>query len=460
MVKTILVLLLIELSFGANLNKRRRIQDKDKICFIFLHDETSSYDGNFIEAAKDVCQEKGVEAVLKTNIPESDECYNIAKDLAKSGCKAIFADSFGHEEHLLKAAKEFPEIQFGHATGTLAHTSNLTNFHNTFASIYEGRYVTGIAAGMKLNEMIDKKEIDKSQAIVGYVGAFPYAEVISGYTAFYLGVKSVCDSAIMKVRYTNSWYDPDKEKEAAEKLIDEDKCKIISQHADSDGVPTVCENKGIPNVFYNSENLNLTKSYLISSRINWRPYFRYFIDNTLSKTIMEPDWTGHLKDGAVEVYNASSLAAEGTQDAVDQAIDDLKTGKINVFDTSKFTVDGKTLTSYKADVNTDPDSKKDTEVISNGIFQESHFRSSPYFDIIIDGIEEIKDKDDKDQVKRVPIRINKKGLNGGSIAGIVLATVATVFSVGGIVGYTLFATAAKSSPANYDSSSLNKLVKI
>ena len=196
----------------------------------------------------------------------------------------------------------------------------------------------------------------------------------------------------MKVRYTNSWYDPDKEKEAAEKLIDEDKCKIISQHADSDGVPTTCENKGIPNVFYNSENLNLTKSYLISSRINWRPYFRYFIDNTLSKTTMEPDWTGHLKDGAVEVYNASSLAAEGTQDAVDQAIDDLKTGKINVFDTSKFTVDGKTLTSYKADVNTDPDSKKDTEVISNGIFQESHFRSSPYFDIIIDGIEEIKDK--------------------------------------------------------------------
>ena len=264
----------------------------------------------------------------------------------------------------------------------------------------------------------------------------------------------------MKVRYTNSWYDPDKEKEAAEKLIDEDKCKIISQHADSDGVPTVCENKGIPNVFYNSENLNLTKSYLISSRINWRPYFRYFIDNTLSKTTMEPDWTGHLKDGAVEVYNASSLAAEGTQDAVDQAIDDLKTGKINVFDTSKFTVDGKTLTSYKADVNTDPDSKKDTEVISNGIFQESHFRSSPYFDIIIDGIEEIKDKDDKDKINRVPIRIQKKGLNGGSIAGIVLATVASVISVAGIVGYTLFAVGAKSAPAHYDHSSLNKLVKL
>ena len=251
--------------------------------------------------------------------------------------------------------------------------------------------MTGIAAGMKLKEMIDNNEIKESEAIVGYVGAFPYAEVISGYTAFYLGVKSIVDSVKMKVRYTNSWYDEELEKEAAEKLIDEDGCKIISQHANSAGAPSVCEEKSVPNVFYNGENPTLTKSYLISSRINWRPYFKYFINNTLTGTKMDPDWTGTLEDGSVEVYNASSLAATGTQDAVDTAISDLKAKNIKVFDTSKFTVNGTTLTTYMADVDTDDNFEGDTEAISDGYFHESEYRSSPYFDIRIDGITEIFD---------------------------------------------------------------------
>ena len=370
------------------------VLNTDKICFIFLHDENSSYDKNFIDAANEICEELGVEAVLKTNIPESDECYNTAKELAESGCKAIFADSFGHEEYILKAAKEYPDVEFGHATGTLAHTNkNITNFHNAFASIYEGRYATGIAAGMKLKEMIDNGNIKESEAQIGYVGAFPYAEVISGYTSFYLGVKSIVNSVKMKVRYTNSWYDEALEKEAAEKLIDIDGCKLISQHADSSGAPSVCEEKGIPNVFYNGENPTLTKSYLISSRINWRPYFRYFINNTLTGTKMDPDWTGNLKDGSVEVYSASSLAATGTQDAVDKAITDLKEKNINVFDTSKFTVNGETLTTYKADVDTDENFEGDTEAISDGYFHESEYRSAPYFNLIIDGISIVEGND-------------------------------------------------------------------
>ena len=191
---------------------------------------------------------------------------------------------------------------------------------------------------MKLNEMIENGEIKETEAKIGYVAAFPYAEVISGYTAFYLRVLSVCESATMTVRYTNSWYDEEKEKNIAETLIDKDNCKIISQHADSQGAPLACENKGVPNVFYNGENTNLANSYLISSRINWRPFFRYFIKSTLNGETMNSDYVGNLTNGDVEVYEASSIAAKGTQDAINSAIEKLKSGAIKVFDTSKFTV--------------------------------------------------------------------------------------------------------------------------
>ena len=282
---------------------------------------------------------------------------------------------------MIKAAKEFNNVQFGHATGIKAHTEKLDNYHNAFASIYEGRYVTGIAAGMKLNEMIEKGEISKSEAKVGFIGAFPYAEVISEYTAFYLGIKSVCDSATMIVRYANSWHDEEGEKKLAEKLIDEDKCKIISQDTDSQGAPSVCESKGIPNVFYNGELKSNKNSYLISLRINWRPYFKYFIKNILDGKKMDYDWTGNLTNGAVEIYDASDIAAEGTQDAINKAIAELKEGKLKVFNTSKFTVDGKPVTSYKFE--------DDKELIYDGYFHESEYISAPLFDLKIDGITEI-----------------------------------------------------------------------
>ena len=297
---------------------------------------------------------------------------------------------------------------------------------------------------MKLKEMIDNGDIEESEAKIGYVGAFPYAEVISGYTAFYLGVKSIVDSVKMKVRFTNSWYDEELEKEAAEKLIDEDGCKIISQHADSSGAPSVCEEKSVPNVFYNGENPTLTNSYLISSRINWRPYFKYFIQSALDGTEMDPDWTGTLEGGSVEVYNASSLAATGTQDAVDTAISDLKAKNIKVFDTSKFTVNGTTLTSYMADVDTDANFEGDTEAISDGYFHESEYRSAPYFDIIVDGIEIIEEESESssestNQTSFNTFNVNKKGgLSTGGIIGVTipLVAVAVVAAVAAVIGGT------------------------
>ena len=357
-----------------------------KVGFIFLHDEQSTYDNNFLQAAKEACENMGVEYAQKTQIPESNACYEAAVELVEDGCDIIFADSFGHEEFLMKAAKEYPEIEFCHATGTGAHTSDLKNFHNAFASIYEGRYLAGVVAGMKLNEMIADKKITADQAKMGYVGAFTFAEVMSGYTSFYLGAKSVCPSVTMEVKFTGSWYDETKEKEAAVALI-QNGCVLISQHADSMGAPTACETAGVPNVSYNGSTVaSCPNTFLVSSRINWVPYFEYMIKCVQDDVAIDTDWTGTIETGSVELSDLGSAVAEGTATKLAEVKAALLEGTLNVFDTANFTVGGETLTSYKADVDFDPDYTKDTEVITDGVFEESKYRSGPYFDIEIDGI--------------------------------------------------------------------------
>ena len=369
-------------------------QDKAavKVGFICLHDENSTYDKNFIDAAKAACKNAGLsedQYIIKTNIPENQDCYNAAAELVDAGCTAIFADSFGHEDFMIQAAKEFKDkgVQFYHATGTKAHTENLSNFHNAFASIYEGRYLAGIAAGMKLNEMIDAGKIKADEAKMGYVGAFTYAEVISGYTSFYLGAKSVCPSVTMDVTFTGSWYDESLEKEAANKLI-AGGCKLISQHADSMGAPTACKVAGVPNVSYNgSTESACPDSYIVSSRIDWTPYFELIIQAAASGATLDADWTGTLKTGSVVLTDINEkVAAKGTAEKIAEVTKQLEDGTLHVFDTSTFTVEGKTLTSYMADVNTDANNEGDTEAIADGYFHESEYRSAPYFNVQIDGI--------------------------------------------------------------------------
>ena len=367
-----------------------------KIGLICLLDENSIYDLNFINAMKETQKSLGLsneQVIIKTNIPETEECRDAAKELADSGCNIIFANSFGHEQYMLETAKEYPEIQFCHATGTLAHTENINNFHDAFASIYEGRYLTGIAAGMKLNEMIENGEITEGQAVIGYVGAFTYPEVISGYTAFYLGARSVCPSVTMKVLFTGSWYDEATEKEAAQTLISEG-CVFISQHADSLGVPSACEEAGVPNISYNGSTLDhCPDTFIVSSCINWSPYYEYIIKSVQNGDSIDHDWTGDLTTGSVQLTKVNGqAAAEGTQKIIDETAEKLEKGLIHIFDTSTFTVNGETLTSYMADVDTDPASTPDTEVISDGYFHESEYRSAPYFDITIDGITQLNTK--------------------------------------------------------------------
>ena len=358
-----------------------------KVGFIFLHDENSTYDLNFMNAAKEACETLGVESVFKTNIPEDQSCYEAAAELADAGCNIVFADSFGHEDYIIQAAKEFPEVQFCHSTGTKAHTEGLDNYHNAFASIYEGRYLAGVAAGLKLNEMIDNGDFAAEDAKIGYVGAFTYAEVVSGYTSYFLGARSVGPTATMEVTFTGSWYDETAEKEAANKLI-ANGCKLVSQHADSMGAPTACETAGVPNVSYNGSTISACpNTFIVSSRIDWAPYYEFVINAVANGETIPADWTGTLATGSVVLTEVNeAAAAAGTADKIAEVKAALEAGTIHVFDTANFTVGGETLTSYMADVDTDANYEADTEVILDGYFHESEMRSAPYFDLRIDGI--------------------------------------------------------------------------
>ncbi len=388
MKKIIAILLIVAMLFSfAGCGSDDKKSDL-KVGFIFLHDEQSTYDKNFMEAAKAACKEMGVEYVQKTQIPESKDCYDAAVELVEvDGCDIIFADSFGHESFLIDAAKKYPDVQFCHATGTQAHTAGVKNFHNAFASIYEGRYLAGVAAGLKLNEMIAAGEFEAKDAKMGYVGAFTFAEVMSGYTSFYLGAKSVCPTVTMDVKFTGSWYDEQKEKEAAQALI-ANGCKLISQHADSMGAPTACETAGVPNVSYNgSTAAACPNTFIISSRIDWTPYFKYMIQCVKDGKAIDTDWTGTIETGSVVLTDLGTKApAAGTAEKLEEVRAKLLDGSINVFDAASWAVGGKNLDSYMADVDTDKDFTKDTEAIENGVFYESKHRSAPYFDIEIDGI--------------------------------------------------------------------------
>ena len=317
---------------------------------------------------------------MKTNIGEDESCLDAAEDLAADGCQLIFATSFGHESYLMEAAQNHPELTFAHATGYQAAASGLENFSNYFDNIYEARYVSGVVAGMKLKEMIDNGEISAADAKIGYVGAYPYAEVISGFTAFFLGVRSEVPEATMKVLYTNSWADPAAEAETAKQLIS-DGCVLISQHADTTGAPTSCQEEGVPCVGYNISMLSVAPDVALTSPTNnWEVYYEEAIQHVLNGEKLPVDWSKGFDVDAVRITELGTAVAEGTEAKVEEVKNALMKGELHVFDTSTFTVDGKTVDTY---------APNGVEYIADGYFHESEAISAPAFDMIIDGIESV-----------------------------------------------------------------------
>lgn len=352
-----------------------------KIGFIFIGDENEGYTAAHYEGAKEMASALGInedQLLIKWVVPEDETCEDAAIDLADQGCQIIFGNSFGFESYMMNAAKEYPQVQFCHATGYQAAGSGLANFHNFFTSVYESRYVSGVVAGLKLNEMIESGKITAEQTKVGYVGAYPYAEVISGFTSFFLGVRSVCPSATMDVTYTNSWASFDLEKEAAEALI-AGGCVLISQHADTTGAPTACEAAGVPVVGYNISMIATAPNWaLTSASINWGPYYTYAVKSIIDGTEISVDWCHGYADGANRITELNKAAiAAGTEEKVAEVESALKDGSLHVFDCASFTVGGKTLTDA------------DSDYIWDGYFHESEKASAPSFDFIIDGITDL-----------------------------------------------------------------------
>ena len=364
--------------------------DEIKIGFICIGDENEGYTANHVAGLRAALTALGInesQVIFKWNIPETEKAYDAAVDLAEQGCDIIFANSFGHETYVFLAASEYPEIEFCHATGTQASSTGLTNTHNYFTAIYEARYVSGVVAGMKLNQMIADGKITAETAKIGYVGAFPFEEVKSGYTAFFLGARSVCPSVTMEVKFTNSWGDFALEQEAAKALI-ANGCVLISQHADTTGAPSACQESGVPCVGYNISMINAAPdAALVSSACNWGAFCTYALQNVINGTEFPADWCYGYVDGAVFLTELNEkTVAPGTAEKVAEIENALKNGTLKVFDTATFTVGGETVTSAFA-LDTDGDFVPESyEAIIDGAFAESYYRSAPYFGLDIDGI--------------------------------------------------------------------------
>mgnify|MGYP002626124760 CR=1 FL=1 len=360
-----------------------------KVGVIYIGDENEGYTSSHMEGIDEMMEACGLsedQVIEKTNISEDESCYEAAVDLAEQGCDIIFATSFGYEDYILQVAAEYPDIQFYHGTGYQAASSGLSNVHNYFTNIYEARYVAGVVAGMKIQEMIDNGEITADEAKIGYVGAYPYAEVVSGYTAFYLGAKSVCDSVTMEVQYTNTWGDMSTENEIATKLI-EDGCIMISQHADTTGAPSACESAGVYCVGYNIDMTSVAPNTALTSATNkWGVFYTQAVEALINGETFATDWAEGYSEGAVAITDLNEdIVAEGTAEKVAEVEAALADGTLNVFDTSTFTINGSTIEEL---IESDDDYASYADYVSDGYFHESELISAPAFDLRIDGITE------------------------------------------------------------------------
>ncbi|MCI6788234.1 MAG: BMP family ABC transporter substrate-binding protein [Oscillospiraceae bacterium] len=384
-----------------------------KIGVVLIGDENEGYTYSHIKGIQEAAKALGISEnniVWKYSIGEDESCYDACVDCVDQGCQIVITNSYGHQSFCRQAAEEYPDVQFVAMTGDTARADGLANFHNAFTGIYEARYVGGVVAGMKLQQLIDEGKVeDKNKTAdgkikIGYVGAYPYAEVVSGYTAFFLGLQSIVPDVAMQVQYTNSWFNITAENEAAVALI-ADGCCIIGQHADSTGAPAATQKlkdsgKICYSVGYNIDMLATAPTAALTSATNvWKVYYKELFEGAQSGNIPQ-DWCKGYEDGAVAITDLGPEAAEGTADKVAEVEAALKDGSLHVFDTSKFTVDGAEVTTAPIDLTYYDYSTgspvavyqgETKEAISDGYFHEGELRAAPTFALRIDGI--IEDAD-------------------------------------------------------------------
>ena len=388
-----------------------------KIGAVMLGDETEGYTLAHMEGIKQAAAELGLSdsIVWKYKVPEDQTCYDSALDLVGQGCNLIISNSYGHQSYMALAAEEYPDVTFVAMTGDFAALSGLDNFKNAFTKVYQSRYVSGVVAGMKIAEMLGDGTLSAEKqpnsfdadgnVKIGYVGAYNYAEVISGYTAFFLGVRSIVPNVTMEVMYTNSWFDIDKEGAAAEALVAKG-CVIIGQHADSTGAPAACQEAldagtTVYCVGYNVDMLKVAPNAALTSPTNvWEVFYEYAFRAVMNGESFDQNWCQGYEADAVTLTPLGESCAPGTQEKVDETIAAIKDGSLHVFDTSKFTVDGAEVTTAPIDLTYYDFSTgspvavyqgETKEAISDGYFHEGELRAAPTFALRIDGI--IEDAD-------------------------------------------------------------------
>ena len=406
---TVLMVLLMVFSLAACGKKEEGSEEGyngPKIGVILVGDENEGYTYAHILGIREAAKALNIpdEAIIwKYNVPEDQTTYDMAIDLVENGATLVISNSYAHQSFMQQAAGENPEVTFVALTGDNGAPSGLNNLKNAFPQTYESRYVSGIVAGMKIKELAENGELvdaninEEGKVKVGYVGAFPYAEVVSGFTAFYLGIRSVYPDVTMYVEYTNSWFDLTAEATIGDDLMSKG-CVIVGQHADSTGAPSRLQGNMENNTYgftaysvgYNVSMLDVAPDVALTSAGNvWEKYYTYAFKCWQDGEEIMTDWSEGYKTGAVEITPLGKSVAPGTQEAVDAAIAAIKDGTLHVFDVSTFTIDGQTPTSMVADAFSDPAFTPDTEALIDGYFHESEFRSAPYFSFKIDGIVEL-----------------------------------------------------------------------
>lgn len=384
---------------------------------ILIGDETEGYSEAHIkgiEAAKKTLEAKGakVNVSYEKKVPEGNEVKTKVETLTSAGNNIVITNSYGHQDAFGEGQFDVtahPTVDYISMTGDRACLSDAANYHNAFNATYQSRYIAGYVAGLKLEEMVNSNSIPAASLTangdikLGYVGAFNFAEVVSGYTGFFLGVQSVVPNVVMDVKYVNSWWDHDAEKSAARDLI-ANGALIVSGHADSTGAPEACEEAyksgtTVFNVGYNVSMLEAAPSCSLTSATNdWSVYYTHAFFNKITGAAIEKDWSQGYENGAVAITKLNYKCFATSKDELDNKVKaragQVRDGSVKVFDCSKWTVDGEHLDEYYI---TDSWStvigtqciKTDNNCTFFDESNASQVRSAPYFDVRIDGITEL-----------------------------------------------------------------------
>ena len=397
-ISVVLIVLISLTSCGKTAEQKAAEETKKniKVGIVLTGDEKDVYSNLHLtgfNAMKESAGLKDDRIIIKKSI-KAEDCYKTAAELADSGCTVVFAAGDGIEDYIVQAATEKTGVQFCYADGKQAFTSGISNYYNYSVKTFEARYLSGVATGMKLNDMIENGEISESQTKLGYIGSTAGSASRSDYTAFYLGAKSVCKSVTMEVQYSGLNNSANLERIAANALM-ANGCIMIAQQGYLNGAAETCEKNGKYFIGCDSAATDKAPNFAIASTtIDWTATYTYAVNTLISGQKLPSDWSKGSADDSIGIteINKVAFSAENKATAVTNKVNEIKTslkdGKIKVFDNTKWTVNKEKVTTTVSDELNSMFSGKEY-ISKDGYFTECETSSYPQFNFVIDGITEL-----------------------------------------------------------------------